>query len=428
MNDMTSPAPDTVANLNGGWHTPVPDRHPAAALLNADAVRVHCEEIFEHVRGGKSMHFVFHPTRVAATASYVVDVIRERYPDLSVPYHSRWRHFEAGGIDRWSEVFRAQALDQHHDKAERARARIDLVIPSVLLDAGAGAAWHYHDAVSGQTLARSEGLGVASLALFASGVLSNHATHPLQCDAAALMRVRPGTIGKFFQVDDDNPLVGLDGRAALLARLGEIAAATPAVFGADPRLGNLYDYLRAHARDEAIDATFILETLLRALGPMWPGRMQLAGIALGDCWPHPAAHGGLVPFHKLTQWLTYSLLEPLEEAGLTVTGLDRLTGLPEYRNGGLLLDLGVIEARDQTFHTRTLQVGEEAVVEWRALTVAILDRLADTVRSELGLNANAFPLARVLEGGTWAAGRKIAAEKREGGAPPVNIDSDGTVF
>ena len=428
MNDMTSPVQDAHANNPCGWHTPVPVGHPANALLNADAVRTHCEEIFAHVLAGKSTHFAFHPARISAAATYVAQVIRERYPDLNVPYHSRWRHFEAGGIDRWSEVFRAQALDRHHDKAERARARIDLVIPSVLLDAGAGAAWRYHDAISGQTLTRSEGLGVASLALFASGVLSNHATHPLQCDAAALMRVRPGTIGKFFQVDENNPLIGLDGRAALLAKLGDVATATPAVFGADARLGNLYDYLLAHSDAGTIEADFILQTLLRALGPMWPARMQLAGIALGDCWPHSAANGGLVPFHKLTQWLTYSLLEPLEESGMAVTGIDRLTGLPEYRNGGLLLDLGVIEARDRTFHTRKLQVGDEAVVEWRALTVAILDRLAYTVRSELGLNATAFPLARVLEGGTWAAGRKIAAEKRAGGAPPVNIESDGTVF
>jgi hypothetical protein len=168
--------------------------------------------------------------------------------------------------------------------------------------------------------------------------------------------------------------------------------------------------------------------LLRALGPVWPGRITLDGVALGDCWRHPGTGDGLVPFHKLTQWLTYSLLEPLEEAGLTVTGLDQLTGLPEYRNGGLLLDLGVITPRDPSFLSRTLTVDEAAVVEWRALTVIALDRLAEAVRAELGVDAGAFPLARVLEGGTWAAGRRIAAERRPGGAPPVSIASDGTVF
>jgi len=34
----------------------------------------------------------------------------------------------------------------------------------------------------------------------------------------------------------------------------------------------------------------------------------------------------------------------------------------------------------------------------------------------------------VLEGGTWAAGRIIAREKRADGGPPFQISSDGTVF
>ena len=411
-----------------GWHTPVPDHHPAAALLNAEAVRRHCEQITAHVLSGDSSHFIWHAERLPDTAAYVAEVIRERYPDLSVPYHSRWRHFEAGGVDRWDKISRAHGFAGDDQKDERARGRIDLVIPSVLLDAGAGPDWRFHDAATGQTLARSEGLGVASLTLFAAGSLSNDPLRPLRSDARALSRIRPEDIARAFQVSAGNPLVGLDGRAALLARLGDIATATPAVFGFPARLGNLYDYLKSHSTDNKIDAGFILATVLRALGPMWPGRIVLNGVSLGDCWPHPAAVGGRVPFHKLSQWLTYSLLEPLEESGLAVSGLEALTGLPEYRNGGLLLDFNVLEARDPGFHTRRLTVDETAVVEWRALTVAGLDRIAEQVRTALGFTALQFPLARVLEGGTWAAGRKIAAQKRAGGPPPVHIDSDGTVF
>ena len=407
-----------------GWHTPVSAVHRAAPLLSAAAVRRHCQQVFAQVAGGGSPHFVWHADRLKPAAAYVANVIRERYPNLSVPYHSRWRHFEAGGVDRWDAMSRAQLLDG----AERARVRIDLVIPSVLLDAGAGAAWRFQDAPTGQSLARSEGLGVASLDLFAAGTLSSDCSQPMRSDAAMLSRIRAGDIARAFQVSETNPMVGLEGRAALLARLGDIAAATPVVFGAPARLGNLYDYLLAHSRNREIAAEFILGTVLRALGPVWPSRMMLNGVGLGDCWPHPAAEGGRVPFHKLSQWLTYSLLEPLEEAGLTVTGLDTLTGLPEYRNGGLLLDMGVIESRDAEFHRRSLHVDDEAVIEWRALTVAGLDLLAPLVREVLGLSPEKFPLARVLEGGTWAAGRKIAAARRPGGAPPVNIVSDGTVF
>ncbi len=411
-----------------GWHTPVPDDHPAAALLSAAAVRRHCQEVMARAQAGRSQHFRWQPEQLAPTAAYVAETIRARYPDLQVPYHSRWRHFEAGGVDRWSLLAARAGLQGEAQREERARVRIDLVIPSVLLDAGAGPDWRFRDAASGQTLARSEGLGVASLALFESGAFSADPAQPLRSDATALARIKPAVIGAAFQVSGDNPLVGLEGRSALLARLGAVAAATPAVFGSPARLGNLLDYLKAHASENRIEAGFVLATLLRALGPVWASRISMAGVPLGDCWTSPATRSGLLPLHKLTQWLSYSLLEPLEDAGLVVTGLDALTGLPEYRNGGLLLDTGLLAPRDPAFLTQPLTVDHPGVVEWRALTVAALDELADAVRAELGVSADAFPLARVLEGGTWAAGRRIAAERRPGGGPPVRIASDGTVF
>jgi hypothetical protein len=132
-----------------------------------------------------------------------------------------------------------------------------------------------------------------------------------------------------------------------------------------------------------------------------------------------------VPFHKLTQWLAYSLFEPFEWAGATITQPDALTALPEYRNGGLLIDTGVIELRDAAAATKSWQVGSELVVEWRALTIALIDELAPRVRARLGVPD--LPLACVLEGGTWMAGRDLA-EALRGGAPPLMIDSDGTVF
>ncbi|MDB5799689.1 MAG: uracil phosphoribosyltransferase [Rhodocyclales bacterium] len=424
------------ADAPSAWHTPVPPDHPAAALLGAQAVRTRCAAVMSWVEQGRSAHFTWHAERLAETARYVTETIRLQYPDLKVPYHSRNRHFEAGGVDRWRKLVRRYELDT--DVHERARVAIDLVIPSVLLDAGAGAAWKYFDAATEQTLARSEGLGVASLRLFESGAMSAFASHPLRSDAAALQIITAELIATAFQVGADNPLVGLEGRAALLRKLGEVAAATPAVFGECGRLGNLYDYLLSNAHDKRISAAFVLDTLLRALGPVWPGRAGLQGVSLGDCWQHPALKDGReppgwvpdgwVPFHKLTQWLTYSLLEPLEQSGLQIEGLDALTGLPEYRNGGLLLDLGLLVPRDADFSMKTWKVDDEAIVEWRAVTVIALDRIADAVRAQLGLSAAEFPLARVLEGGTWAAGRRIAVERRPGGGPPLTLVSDGTVF
>jgi hypothetical protein len=70
----------------------------------------------------------------------------------------------------------------------------------------------------------------------------------------------------------------------------------------------------------------------------------------------------------------------------------------------------------------------EVVVEWRALTVALLDEVALRVRKFLELGAEELPLVKVLEGGTWRAGRRIASEKREDGGPPIRTRSDGTLF
>jgi hypothetical protein len=208
-----------------------------------------------------------------------------------------------------------------------------------------------------------------------------------------------------------------------------VLAAPEAFARADtPRPGGLYDLL---ATSGEVPARGILIALLRHLGPIWPGREVLDGVPLGDCWRHPGirradATAGLIPFHKLSQWLAYSLVEPLQAAGIRVVGLDALTGLAEYRNGGLFLDAGVIALADPEDAGRQHAPGSALVVGWRALTVALLDAVAPLVRERLGVTD--FPLARVLEGGTWWAGRRLAAERRADGGPPLAIASDGTLF
>jgi hypothetical protein len=135
-----------------------------------------------------------------------------------------------------------------------------------------------------------------------------------------------------------------------------------------------------------------------------------------------------VPFHKLSQWLAYSLIEPLQEAGTLVIEPDALTALAEYRNGGLLIDSGVLAPKRGRLLGETHAGDSEVVVEWRALTVALIDRLADLVRAELGLTPEQLPLAKVLQGGTWSAGRALARQLRDDGGPPLRVTSDGTLF
>jgi hypothetical protein len=355
-------------------------------------------------------------------AERVLAVTRRTYPDVAaIPYHGRYRHFDAGGVPRLQRFLEA-TRDLSPD--DRLRASTELVITSVLLDAGAGPDWSYREP-DGARFSRSEGLAVASYHLFLTGGFSGAGT-PM-ADAEGLQRFDAARLAQGFQVSSENPLTGLEGRAHLLARLGQVVASTPEYFSLEaPRLGDLGVYLKHSAPDGRLSASSVLGAVLGALGPIWPGREQLAGKPLGDVWRHSSF--GLVPFHKLSQWLSYSLLEPLEAAGVTVTALEELTGLPEYRNGGLFLDAGALELVDERAREIEHAVSSELVIEWRALTVALLDCVAELVRERLGLSEEQLPLARVLEGGTWSAGRAIAAELRPGGVPPLKIVSDGTVF
>jgi hypothetical protein len=374
-----------------------------------------------------------HDDALPSIATLVAQTTRSRYPDLKIPYHSRWRHFEAGGVDRrsWLDELKAGV-------SKDAVTLIDLVVVSVLLDAGAGPAWAFKEARTGQVHARSEGLGVASFHAFCSGLFSSDPAHPLRVDAQGLQRLSSMQLAQAFQVTDSNPLVGLEGRVNLLRHLGKALAEQPEVFGTPARVGNLYLYMSTALIKSAQNAIYsiaahdLLALLLKTLSRIWPSGSVFDAQAVGDCWPHAAlgrssTPEGWIPFHKLSQWLTYSLLEPFEWSGIQVTGLDQLTGLPEYRNGGLLLDGGALSLKNKEAAKYAHQPSEEFIVEWRALTVALLDELAPLVRLQLGLTEAQMPLACILEGGTWAAGRVLAQNLR-GGTPPFPIDSDGTIF
>jgi Protein of unknown function (DUF1688) len=401
-------------------------------LLRADAVRKSAQRMLVLALDGHLEDWAVDLDRLGPTADFVAGVIRERYPRLDVPVHSRWRHFVLGGRDLWHGLL-AKASWEGPEAV--ARSAFDLVVTSVLLDAGAGAGWHYHDRATGVDAARSEGLALASLRWFEGGGLATDPSHPFKADAAALRRIDSKDLQRAFQVDDTNPLLGLEGRAALLNRLGAALESRPDLFAISdsPRPGGLFDALRARTVQGQLPAATILETLLEALGPIWLGRPTLGGVPLGDCWPHPALVGdspadGYVPLHKLSQWLTYSLIEPLQNAGISVSNVQELTGLAEYRNGGLFVDMGVLNPREPDSLSRTYAVMDSFVVGWRALTVALLDQLSPMVAARLGLTPGSLPLASVLEGGTWAAGRLIARKTRAAGGPPIHVLSDGTVF
>lgn len=395
-------------------------------LRAPSTIRQRCARVLEAGLRGELQHFELDLSKLSDAATLTARVTRERYPTLDIPAHSRIAHFDVGGVPRFAALMSELAS---RDSVEQARVLVDIVVTSVLLDAGAGAAWRYREPATGQSIGRSEGLAVASLAWVKAGGLSSSG-RPYEVDAGGLLAVSEASLERAFQVSADNPLVGVAGRVHLMRELGRALSARPDVFMAAARIGHLVDYLRARADADVLPAETILLTLLDSLATIWPGRLVLHDVPLGDVWRHPQAGGegetaGLLPLHKLSQWLSYSLLHPLGVAGLKVRDLDALTGLAEYRNGGLFVDLGVLRTRDPAAMTAIHEVSSELIVEWRALTVALLDRLAPLVCRELGAT---LTLPSVLEGGSWAAGRELARKLRADAGPPLHIRSDGTVF
>lgn len=429
------------------------DEQKAIAYLRTPAaIRERCDCLFTLACADQLQHFRCNLNKLDAVANYVIAVMRDEYPDLNIPFHSRWRHFEVGNISRLAEL---EEKLEGFTPIEKAQIKFDLAVVSVLLDAGAGANWQYRELQTGLLFSRSEGLAVASFRMFCEGAFSSNPEYPLQADALGLEKLTVQKLAEGFQVNEANPLLGVEGRVKLLQRLGRSLVTVPQLFGAENgRPGNLVNYFLSMSsstsplvaggvagwgvqsistvKDQLAAAT-VLSAVLEGLGDIWPGRLAIADVNLGDVWQHSALIGNqlsdsFVPFHKLSQWLTYSLLEPLQELGLEVTGLDEMTGLPEYRNGGLCLDLGLLEVKDTAILQKCHLPGSEVIVEWRALTVSLLAKIAASIRQELDLNATQLPLVKVLQGGTWTAGRKIANQLRLGGIPPLQIESDGTVF
>ncbi|CCM00360.1 uncharacterized protein FIBRA_02390 [Fibroporia radiculosa] len=426
----------------------------AAYLRTLPAIRERCGRVYTLARQGKLDYFTYDPEKEANAAEFCVDIIKRDFGSdfASIPPHGRWRHLDAGRPRVEPLIAQWKIAANPPSQKEITKRLIDLFLVSVLLDAGAGNTWTYHEKQSDMKFTRSEGLGVASINMFEDGFFSSDRSNPHRVDAAGLSCISQEMTAAAMQVNDSNPMVGIDGRTSLLIHLSKALEEKPAYFGSDARPGNLIDFLESESIAEGstrrVHIFCLWTVLIEGLASIWPAtRTTLGGVLLGDVWPCNAlkssavAEGDeLVPFHKLTGWITYSLIEPIQKVlGWEFEGLEHMTGLPEYRNGGLLVDLGVLTLRDgalpANFYPHSdspiprLPPSHPAIVEWRAMTVIELDRIAAAIRQKLGLTAEQLSLAQVLESATWKAGREIAKERRPAtGGPPIDIESDGTVF
>lgn len=411
-------------------------------LRSLKAVRERCSAVLQKGEQGQLHHFDVHMDRLPRAADKIIQLVERDYGPIDdpktiprIPPHGRWRHF---GEDNMKELLTRLGDIYRGDKTAITMAILDLFIVAVLLDAGAGDRWTFQDPRTGRSLSRSEGLAVATLRMF-----EDAASYEFTADW--LLSINQDGLEAAFQVHSErNPLLGVEGRLQLLHRLGRaVQTGADTFFPGGKRPGALMIYLqrRCDPLTGKLDIGEVWRLVMEGLASIWPpSRTKLDGVFLGDAWPCDALGGAIVPFHKLSQWLTYSLMEPLEcLGGISFVGSEQLTGLAEYRNGGLFIDLDILVIRASTLESGLATSGGEepifdptsqVVIEWRALTVALIDRVADMIRSRLKVTRDALPLACILEAGTWKAGRELAKAKRPntGGGPPIAIKSDGTLF
>ncbi|KAL7625898.1 hypothetical protein AAE478_005122 [Parahypoxylon ruwenzoriense] len=463
---------------------PDPSLDAAGYLRSLGAVRERSRIVTDKALSNSLNHFDVDIEKFPDVVSFVCGIIKRDFdpPFSSIPPHGRYQHFCVGGRDRVANLL--ATFPENVDSTEKCRRLVDLFLVSVLLDAGAGTIWSFKSAENGRVYRRSEGLAIASLEMFKTGIFSGNQSNKFQVDKDGLRTLTVDQLAKGMQSRPGNEVTGLEGRAHLLIRLGDALASNQEFFGEDGRPGNIVDYLLAHPTTQASSTPIVAlpvlwNVLMSGLAPIWPpSRTAIDGVSLGDAWPcssmpqqtptpsspglspFPNSQSGpgaapwesILPFHKLTQWLTYSLIQPMQNLlKIQFAGTELLTGLPEYRNGGLFIDLGVLTLKprdlerglqnysDYCRRTGTMGVevapmfepSDDVIVEWRGVTVGFLDKLLIEVNKALQneLNVGELTLAQLLEAGSWKGGREIAEVSRPNTKePPILIDSDGTVF
>ncbi|KAK0652585.1 hypothetical protein B0T16DRAFT_427009 [Cercophora newfieldiana] len=464
---------------------PDPQLDPAGYLRSLGAVRQRSKIVTDKALKNELHHFDVDMNKFSDVVTFVANIIKRDYdaPFTSIPPHGRHQHFAVGGRDRIAHLL--STFPEDVDTTERCKRMIDLFLVSVLLDAGAGNKWSFKSVENGKVYRRSEGIAVASLEMFKLGLFSGNKNNKYQVDKEGLQQLTVEKLAQGLQSKPGNEMAGIEGRAQLLLRLAKALAEKKEFFGEDGRPGNMLDHILSHPSTQASSVIIaplpvLWNILINGLAPIWPpSRTAINGVSLGDAWPcssmpQPAqspssptfspfpnttgqANGiapweSILPFHKLTQWLTYSLMQPMQSImKIHFAGQELLTGLPEYRNGGLFVDMGVLtlKSEDQErglkhyaeYCERTGSNGievapmfkpdDDVIVEWRGVTVGFLDILCTEVNKALQaeLAGHELSLAQVLEAGSWKGGREIAEMSRPNTKePPILIDSDGTVF
>ncbi|WP_319772686.1 DUF1688 family protein [Breoghania sp.] len=402
--------------------------HKARILMTPHAVRARANLLLDKALGGELSHVAVDVRALDPLSESLAALIRTKWPDQVLPFHSVWRRFEAGGHDRFAGL---AASRKWRDVREMGRAAFDMALVAGFIGTVAPAGWGFADGMAAERYPGADGLAVASLSMIASGLFSGKPLDPLRADAGQLVRVSVDEIAAGLQIGPGKPAMDCTPLAHILQHLGEAVGLRDDLFAHndDPRPGGLFDLLFEEGLEGAVGASRVMDLLCEGLSMVQVEGPALGGIPLGDTAKHPALRGEgveegtetFMPFHARLQRLVPDLVEPLVWAGVEITGLEDLTVGSDAAAVELLLDAGVVTLCDGPLQGGVIALDAPQAVELRAVTVALFDRLAEKLRMQLETNAEEMPLAGLLEGAIRYAAGKIALEKRGSLAPMIQF-------
>ncbi|KAI8051394.1 uncharacterized protein B0P05DRAFT_562573 [Gilbertella persicaria] len=420
-------------------------------LLSLHSVRDRCFKVQEAAGKNRLQHFDIDASKLNDMAQFVIALIKRDYDDPSkIPVYGCWRHFDTGGRPRIQTLISTWA-SLGIDRTEQTRRVLDLFVLTVLLDFDPGNQYVFRESTTNIALKKREGIAVAILEMFVQGVFSTSPNQPHRVDSEALMHLTLQDLLTGFKVVSPETLIGLKERFELLKHLAQVLQRRPDYFSGEeghiPRPGNMIDYLVCHPTTIKTK-----KGLLIHLETLWPIVLEMSELCikndganqLGDVWTYPSMGSSQsISFHNLSQWMIYSLIEPMEKLlGAVFEGTEQLTPPSNYSNGGLLIDCGFITLKKKDYErgiamyrqnsllpgqpkvevAPMFEVSDPVVVEWRALTTAYVDLIAERVRSVLKMSKKSLSLSQIIQGGTTSAGRELAEISRPNTQePPIII-------
>jgi len=373
----------------------VPEDDDAVEHLHRlDVVRERAWMLLAAAERNQSDHFQLSPEAVDTVAVALARAIRETWGEAPPPLANLWHRLERhhpAALESLAETLRRGPGGD--DALERARSGADLAL--------------LHRVMTPSSPAGGDPALPALVAhLAAGGCTASGAGARL--DAPGLRRL----LANDGSLPPPEPLAQRLAEADVRRRLETLAQGleqAPELYGIEGRFGDLLDRLPT-TNGNGVTPQQLVDTLAPLIDPITASTVRIGGRLAGDVWRHPLAWAEdrsreIVPFHCLLLALVLDLVAPLEEAGRGLEQLDQLPVPADRALATTMLRLGLVRPRHAAVARLRHPPGSDIVVEIRALSLALAERLVDRLRAELGRTVHDLPVARIVEPLAQLAGK-----------------------